>query len=384
MYHFARLAWGGRTFLRRIAAEAGARPLILEILDRAALDPDGWIAVCDELSRLVGGSGGVLVPHDMQTWSHALPHSRSVDEVLSRFFTEGWHARDSRRNGFARLMTVGHVADQDLVTDDQMKRDPYYREWLEPAGLRWFVGLGFRAGQKWWSAAVHGSVERGPFVADDVGRLEHLRGHLSLAARRAMALGNQRVESLEAAFAAVSRGVAVLGWSGRIVWQNERAEQLLREGDLSAGGRLRSADPALEQKLSDLVSRAAAFHARPTVALPGPVLAPVGADRYVSIDLIPMPRDFCALVGDTSALLTLHEVSAARPASLDDLASRFRLTRREIQLAAHLMSGSNLSLSAERMEISTPTARQYVKSVFAKTGTHAQAELVALLARSMN
>jgi hypothetical protein len=175
--------------------------LILNILDRAALDPDGWADVCDELSRLVDGSGAVLVPQDIYNLPRAIQHSSSLAEPLDKFLNEGWHARDSRRSGFFKLISAGHVTDQDIVNADQMKRDPYYREWLEPAGLRWFLAVGFRAGTNRWSAAVHGSIARGAFESGDIEKLVQLRSRLSLTARRAMAMGNQRVETLESASA---------------------------------------------------------------------------------------------------------------------------------------------------------------------------------------
>ena len=105
------------------------------------------------------------------------------------------------------------------------------------------------------------------------------------------------------------------------------------------------------------------------------------AGRPDSLDAL-MEAD---IVGyDTSDLIVRTMREMGWPVTLDDFASRFHLTRREMEIATHLLSGGNLSRSAERMKISVPTARQYVKSVFAKTGTHGQAELVALLARNMN
>jgi DNA-binding CsgD family transcriptional regulator len=62
------------------------------------------------------------------------------------------------------------------------------------------------------------------------------------------------------------------------------------------------------------------------------------------------------------------------------LKSLFGLTKAEARLAAHLASGEALDSAAAALGIARETARVQLKSVFAKTGTHRQAELVALLA----
>ena len=354
---------------------------LLDCLDRAALDPAAWAEVCDGLAGLVGATGGMLVPYDAEDRSLAMPRSSSLDEVTQRFLEDGWHKKDFRAKGFPKAISSGFVTDQDLISRDEMRRHPYYAEFLAPLGLQWFAATTFNVNGKIWGAAVHASPSRGAFLSGDAVEIMRARDDLALAARRAEGLGRQRVESLEAAFAASNRGVAALGWSGKIAWLNARAEEMLRDAALASGGRIRSADPALERKLGELVESAMAFRPHSGAILSSPVLAPAGAGRMISVDAIPMPRDFQSLLSGASVLVTLHEVAAAKLAAGRDLRAQFHLTGREGELAAHLLSGRRLSHAAEIMGVSVSTARQYVKSIFAKTGTHGQAELVALLSR---
>jgi hypothetical protein len=44
-------------------------------------------------------------------------------------------------------------------------------------------------------------------------------------------------------------------------------------------------------------------------------------------------------------------------------------------------AGESVELAAERLDVSVSTARTQLKAVFAKTNTHRQAELVALIGR---
>ena len=59
----------------------------------------------------------------------------------------------------------------------------------------------------------------------------------------------------------------------------------------------------------------------------------------------------------------------------------FRLTQAEARLATQLARGESLENVADQFGIGKETARSQLKSIFAKTGVHRQAELVAVLAK---
>jgi DNA-binding CsgD family transcriptional regulator len=57
----------------------------------------------------------------------------------------------------------------------------------------------------------------------------------------------------------------------------------------------------------------------------------------------------------------------------------FQLTPAEARLARCLSNGSSMEEAASALKIKLSTARSHLSSVFAKTGTHRQTRLVALL-----
>lgn len=57
------------------------------------------------------------------------------------------------------------------------------------------------------------------------------------------------------------------------------------------------------------------------------------------------------------------------------------LTPAEALLAGAMAEGRSLESCADQLGIAIGTARQRLKAIFAKTGTHRQGELVALLSR---
>jgi DNA-binding CsgD family transcriptional regulator len=63
------------------------------------------------------------------------------------------------------------------------------------------------------------------------------------------------------------------------------------------------------------------------------------------------------------------------------LSKAFGLTPAEARLASIIAEGLNPERAAEELGISKGTARNQLKAIFAKTATHRQAELAALLSR---
>lgn len=93
----------------------------------------------------------------------------------------------------------------------------------------------------------------------------------------------------------------------------------------------------------------------------------------------PMEGTENAFWRDTRLLLTLNALGPrpGPPASI--LAKTFGLTPSEAKLASIIARGAGPDVASQELKIARETVRNQLKSVFAKTGTHRQGELVALL-----
>lgn len=69
--------------------------------------------------------------------------------------------------------------------------------------------------------------------------------------------------------------------------------------------------------------------------------------------------------------------------ALAELAATFSLTPAELRLCEALSLGNTLKESAEMLEVTAETARQRLKTVFQKTDTHRQSDLIMLFNRSL-
>ena len=82
---------------------------------------------------------------------------------------------------------------------------------------------------------------------------------------------------------------------------------------------------------------------------------------------------------DVRALLTLNALGPKPGPPAAILAKTFRLTPSEAKLASIVARGASTQIAARELKISRDTAPNQLKAVFAKTDTHRQSELVALL-----
>jgi DNA-binding CsgD family transcriptional regulator len=358
--------------LRLSAGERHAN--LLASLDRAALEPAEWSIVCDHLA----GLGAILVPADTAENGPELPHSPSLQEGHRKYLEGGWHKRDFRIiQGFPKAGLRGYVTDQDIISPEAMRRHPYYREFLGPLGLKWFLAATFAVNGRMWAASVQGTEKRGPFQTADIELLLKVRQDLGLAARSAAAMGHQRVETADNLLGAGGgRGLLALDAAGRISWLNGAAESILRAAKLGGRGQIRSEDAFHNRRLSNLIEGSLNYRWSPGRKLSAPVRVRTDGRKF-TVDAVPMPRDFQALLSGVTVLVTIHEVEPAPPQPVEELKARYRLTPKEGELADKLASGAELKEAADGLGMTVATARSHLKAIFQKTGVSRQAQLVA-------
>jgi DNA-binding CsgD family transcriptional regulator len=95
----------------------------------------------------------------------------------------------------------------------------------------------------------------------------------------------------------------------------------------------------------------------------------------------PLPR-MLSIDRQPFVLLHVYDPSRTVEASEEQLRAIFPFTRVESQLASRLLSGATLLDAAKGLGVTMNTARTHLKSLFAKTRTRRQTELVRLLTTS--
>lgn len=193
------------------------------------------------------------------------------------------------------------------------------------------------------------------------------------------AAGFGRAEPWRWTLEAAGRAVLGLDAAGRVLAVSPAAEKMLGQALRLRNGALEVADPALGRRLAALIE-AAVRHPQQADGMPPPLGLSAGAGRTLHVDALPLPRDVTP-PRRIVALLSLRETGDGARSLAETLRQRFALTPAETRLALALAGGGCLRAAAERNGVRVSTARVQLKSIFWKTETHRQAELVALLAR---
>lgn len=173
-------------------------------------------------------------------------------------------------------------------------------------------------------------------------------------------------------------GVVLLDGAGSIVFSNVRADRLLDNGDgLRRLGRSLGAT-AFEDavRLQTAISMALQADAPCENALPLTLRRERG--RPVAAAVVRIPREPSHLC-DPRALVFLLDPDRDVERLLGPVCGGYGLTATEAQLVKSIVGGATLAEAADMQRIRLDTARSYLKQVFAKTGTHRQADLVRVI-----
>jgi DNA-binding CsgD family transcriptional regulator len=346
----------------------------------AALDPTLWKKALDAVTAKTGSYGAVLIPTTGAAL-RTLPFTDSMSSSLEAYVRDGWHLRDERYRGIAKMSQLGVVDDLDIFSPDTIAKHPYYQEFLAPHHLRWFAGIKVCCGDDLWCLSIQRTIDQNPFSQSEKDQLARLSRQLSTSAAIAKALGASAATGVLEAFEISNTAVLLINRHANIFKVNASAQRLLVDDVQIKRGKLVSSDEKSITNLNNAVynllqgreaglAEAVALHRkgrRPLVAY---------AARFSSMT--------ANALADCQALVILIDPEPGPRPLEATLRSVFRLSEAEARIAVQLGSGESLDAVADVLGVGKETSRTHLKSIFAKTGVHRQAELVAILSRLLN
>lgn len=361
----------------------------LASLHDAALDETYLPAASRLIDEACGMTGNRLVigegPSDDMRVAFVGAYNRGQRRhELEREYLEKYHPRDERVPRIRRLPYSRIVHVTDLYTEQELKTSATYNEFSRRCGARngllarldgpsgshitWASNDPIGPGD--WKSAQLEMIQRFmPHVRQFVRIRSALAGAKTLGASLGQLLGNNQV------------GVIYLDWRGRVVEANDRARDILRQGEglLDRGGhlsaslaadramlerRLAQAIPAFgAQGVSVSISLGRSVGQQPLTLHVNPVAAPpmgFGTGRVAAVILVVDPENQAAI--DSRQL----------PAALG-------LTRVESRVAALLAEGRSVSEIAVATGRQARSVRQVLERIYDKHGISNEAELVQLV-----
>jgi DNA-binding CsgD family transcriptional regulator len=351
------------------------------VIDRfyeAAVTPELWPAALDELSAALGGIGGLMFyfPQGSTPWSS---HSSSLDDPIRAFFAEDWHTKNVRTARGQQVVAQGLTvfSEEQLFKAGELDRQPIQSEFFRRYGLRSFVGFDLVPNK------VLTAVERGyhPFQERELQTIARLHPHLARAGAFSLARGNAHSSGILDALSLVSCAAILIDHEGCVIRMNEPAEQICHSAFSLSKRRLVPRHVGSRQAFATLIEAATSAtkpHERPS---PSYLAIPQSSARPIFVQAMPIAGSSQDLFHLAKALVLLSDPKSKNAGAFGQIQQYFNLTPAEARIAEQLSQGIDLNSISEELRISITTVRTHLHSVFHKTNTTRQGELIALLNR---
>lgn len=368
--------------------ESHLSDLIAHLYD-AAMDTALWPGTASRIAEVFGSTSTVL---KLQAGDAQVTLLECTDNLVvsaqQQAWAEDWHRKDlwverSVAYGMSRIVT-----DEDLVAREEQRQSGFYQEWLRYLGIHHMLGAIFPTSDGAMGVlGIHRAQAAGAYNALERRQAALLLPHLQRALRLGQRLASTSITQQAGVqvLNCLDAGVLVVDGFCRVIYANEGAEAILRENReiVITGGYVLIRDPVLHDGLRTRV-RDAVNTAQGKVARLGAAFAVPREHRLpLAVEVSPLRPSTLPFAGQRPyALVFIRDPET--PIAVKRLRNLFGLTHTEGAIATELASGRSLKEIASRLGIGMATVRSHLKNILAKTSTHRQAELVALLARSIS
>jgi DNA-binding CsgD family transcriptional regulator len=342
----------------------------------AAVVPEMWMRTLDRMAEIAGGQGTLMFANAQKSSQSIC--SASIGEFIQSWLSDGWIEIDERGKRLIPITEPRFLTDLDAFTLDELDNIPIYKDFYRKIGFGWCVGTAIRSPD---TDTIVFSVERqfkkGPVEPEAVKVLDGLRPHLARAAVLSAKVGLERAWSSVTALQTVGLPAAVLSPAGKALAANSLLVDFAPEIAIGAGNRLSFKNSSIQSLFAR--SLKSETHGRaefPGCSLPLPAN---GVNPPAVVHLLPLRGLGRDIFSGASVLLyvTILSRRSALPVTL--LQSLFDLTPAEARVAGLIGSGHTVTEVCSELAIQANTVRKQLKSIFSKTGTRRQADLISIV-----
>jgi DNA-binding CsgD family transcriptional regulator len=288
------------------------------------------------------------------------------------------------------LLTSGRVVTSEMACPSRdLIRTEYYNDFLRPYDIfHSFAAVVLREGETISLLTSCRPARRGAFDDSDVSFINALLPHVARAVQiqRRLGLVDAVTTSVGTALDRVAYGVLLVDAAGHVVFANRVADDIVRSRDGLSIDRneiraCRAGDTSLvRQAIHEALrtGRRDGFEAGTTLSVGRP-----SGRRPLTVVIAPLVDSSGSFSSNRpAAIICVTDPERVLLPSEDDLQRSHGLTPAEVRLARALAEGLNLQGAARRLGLTTDTVRTRLKSIFAKTSTHRQSDLVRLILTS--
>ncbi len=355
----------------------------VQTLYQAALDEASWLKSISELALLTGASHATLYDTDLSNRAIYRQHLLNVSAADSELYLQRYAAMDPRLQ-FKMPLTPQWFSDHDTFDAAFRGKHPFYVEYQHPRG----------AGESLFSVfPIEGSriailsltrsnrePKAGKVVRDALDRLfPHVDRAIRISRQDASLAENANLS--KRVLNHLEEPLCCVEGNGRVRHMNAAFGEKLREGSIvsESRGKLRfqASHTQVMRAIQECSQVAQTANSRSGEARRSFIVSSKnGARAFVTIaPLAGAPEQ--SWRDKPCALLRIDEFNShPQP---QRLRQALGMSAAEARLVSALCHGGSLATAAKEVQISLNTAKTQLASVFAKTGTRRQSELIALV-----
>jgi DNA-binding CsgD family transcriptional regulator len=357
---------------------------LVQLAYAASIDDTLWPDWAERLRSCFDAKGVVFGVLDVETHEIKSGLFHFPDADFDRILPEYTGHMAALDPVVRRLANSGamEVFDDSDLADTGCSADHEYQAWqLARLGIRHNLTATCAIGPKLRSGVtLNWQPSSGPVGAAERRQIKALVPHL----QNAVMLGLRHSELLSEAWwdglqVGDSSAAILLDEQRRVLRLSGAAEQLLRKHDgiLVRGGRLAASIAACNDRLQAAI--AGALDDVGPVAARSIVSRPSGQPAFqVAIHPLPRSRRFVA-PHQAAALVRVCEPATATKTLSPIERELLGFSERETQVADLLLSGHSLESLAQVLGVSHNTVRNHLQSIFRKTRTNRQSDLIRFL-----
>ena len=361
--------------------------LIGRIYD-CAISPNKWPATLANICEYIESAAGTLAVIDLVTGQEKTLVNYGISEEDHRAYQEKYHCVDLFLHPLM-LREIGDPATSaDLVSDEEFLSSRIYREWAAPQGFRdTLMTMLTRHQGRLAFLGVTRKLEQRRYDAADRHAMRLITPHVQRAVLISDLIEHQTVERNYFAriIDTIATPTVIIESNLRILHTNQTGQAMLSRGIQvsSAKGAIRLPNQVAAAVLR--ASREASQGRADTVAVPD-TLRIVGDGAQSDIIFVVMPLgvpDRKLGSGALQIALFMQEANSFAPLAGEVWGKAFGLTGGELRVLQGLVEGAAPAEIAAMYGIANSTVRTHLVSLFRKTGTRRQVELVRLALSSV-
>lgn len=357
---------------------------LIDLTYESSLNPSQWSAFLKALTEAAGASHAAIKIFDFHDLSNNLPAHFGFSPDALTGFDEYWGSHDIYFLHAQNKVRTGWVEQsQEFLSDEQLLTSPYYNEFAIREDIFHQCG-----------AVVTHERTRSAVLTVLRGRLAGQFGQPQLSLLCALLPHVQRATEIHYRLAAATRQKSLLetvidhlpvamvfvNEKGKVLFANQSARELFRKRDSLwvDNGLLACCEIQMKGRLQAAIARAART-LRARDGYPGEILRINRPGRPLAVTVTPLPPQQGYLPDGTTAAVFISDPNRNGSTPEDLLRLLFDLTPAESRLAATLFKGCSLDEAADLLGVRRNTSATQLKSIFSKTNTRRQSDLMRLM-----